>query len=122
MVGVGLNELVGICDVGGSWGDHIDFIISKDYASGKGSSSSGHSSGMQQVPVPLPVPTLAQSSDSKTQEDMGPYISWKLRRALQHEKEQQKPPSHPDERHIIRVVQAEQQSNRAPSKDANYPL
>jgi hypothetical protein len=120
MVGVGLNELVGICDVGGTWGDHIDFIISKDYASGKGSSS-GLSSGHQQVSVPMSAPP----PQAKTQEDMGPYISWKLRRALQHEKEQQQQPIHPDERHIIRVVQTDQQHSSRPSstpssKDPSY--
>jgi len=107
--------LVGIYDVGGTWGDHIDLIISKDYASRKGSAL-GHSNaaaagaGLQKVTVPdqhsAGIPqqhSYVSSAHPKTQEDVGPYISWKLRRALQHhEKEQQQQQQISDERSIIR--------------------
>ncbi|CAG7829944.1 unnamed protein product [Allacma fusca] len=125
---------------GGTWGDHIDLIISKDYASGKGSASGQGVGGPQQQSsagsASVPV-SLAQSphhqpmnQQPKLEEEMGPYISWKLRRALQHQEQQQQQQqqmhqNHPDERHIIRVVQPEAQHPRPPSvptsKEMNYP-
>ena len=138
--------LVGICCVGGTWGDHIDLIISKDYACGKGSAQGpgicggpqqqsgppGSGSGSGGAPVARSPVQQGGVQQPKSENDMAPYISWKLRRALQHEKEQQEQQqqmhqNHPDERNIIRVVQhsESQHSSRPPSvpssKDVNYP-
>jgi hypothetical protein len=68
----------------------------------------GPNSGALRESIQVAAP-LTSSSDGK-QENVGPYINWKLRRALQHEREQLENQNHPDERHIIRIVQAEHNS------------
>jgi len=96
-------------------------IISNDYALGKGSSApnvvtSGISSSHTQAQNN--VPTHSQSQQQSKDEDVNSYRSFKLRIALQQqrEKEQMSHQQHPDERNIIRVTQSEDnQASRPPS-------
>lgn len=124
------------CDVGGTWGDHIDSIISKDYASGKGTphgSGGGIGSGQPRPPSPassisaplsLSISPKNQAPSAQRREEEA--YSWKLRKALQHKEQQQMiNHSHPDERHIMRVVSESNHSSRPPSvpsaKELRYP-
>ena len=54
-----------------------------------------------------------RASPKKQDENVPWNKSWKLRKALQHEQEKQQSHNHPDERHITRVVQMEQQPKRS---------
>lgn len=100
--------------LGGTWGQHINSIISNDYGCGKGSSVHGsgnapapqqqHASQLHQPqhgpphpqssPVPVSIaPQQIQggpgAQPTNLKDDRQTYISWKLRHALRPEKEQQ---------------------------------